>query len=72
MKFLSQKIDFLRVNWEKFYRPYKMNMTILKEGYPDGIEVSADILNNVRGTDILHPHVFMTFLAKELTNTKIL
>ena len=49
-----------------------MNLSILKDSYPSDLEMSFDILNFVKGTQQLLPHNLMTYLAKELTNTKIL
>jgi hypothetical protein len=48
--YVNQKLDLLRENWEKFYRHYKMNIEILKDDYPKDVEMSADILNFVKGT----------------------
>ena len=33
LNFVSQKIDVLKQNWDKFYRQYSMNMQILKDSY---------------------------------------
>lgn len=45
LDYISSKLDFLRENWEKFYRHYRINMEILKDSYPSDIELSTDLLN---------------------------
>ena len=70
--YINSKLDLLRENWEKFYRHYRINIEILKDDYPKDVEMSADILNFVRGTQQLLPNVWMKYLVKELTDTEIL
>ena len=76
LKFVESKIDRMKQEWDKFYRPYTMNMDILKKKYgPDTNDtnvVTNDILHFVRGTAKLEQNNLIEFLLKELANTKIL
>jgi hypothetical protein len=73
---VESKIDRMKQEWDKFYRPYSMNMDILKKKYSsenlDVNHVTSDILNFVRGSAQLQNNHFVSFLIKELANTKIL
>ena len=76
LRFIESKIDQIKIQWDKFYRPYNLNMNRLKDKYGDSVvganPVSNDILNYLKGTAKLEENHFTQFLAKDLANTKIL
>ena len=35
LRFIESKIDQIKIQWDKFYRPYNLNMKRLKDKYGD-------------------------------------
>lgn len=62
-KFVDSKIDQMKVQWDKFYKPYRIMMNVLKDSYSeDGLQdnsnrednsMTTDVLNFIRGTNKL-------------------
>ena len=38
LRFVESKIDQIKIQWDKFYRPYNLNMNRLKDKYGDSAD----------------------------------